>query len=69
VTTKTKAKSWTRVTTIANTLADRYALEQWAQRQIVYGLGVREDLYALAASSTPDDKAQLSQIAPGQLCR
>jgi hypothetical protein len=61
-TTKTKAKAWTRVTTIANTLADRYALEQWAQRQTVLGLGAREDLYALAASSTPDDKDQLRKI-------
>ena len=61
-TTKTKPKAWTRVTTIANTLADRYALEQWAQRQTVLGLGAREDLYALAASSTPDDKAQLGKI-------
>jgi len=61
-TTKTKAKAWTRVTTIANTLADRYALEQWAQRQTVLGLGAREDLYALAASADPGDKNQLNSI-------
>lgn len=60
--TKTKPQSWTRVTTIANTLADRYALEQWAQRNTVLGLGAREDLYALAASTTPDDKEQLTAI-------
>lgn len=60
--TKTKPKAFTRVTTISQTLADRYALEQWAQRQTVLGLGAREDLYALAASSTPDDKAQLGKI-------
>jgi hypothetical protein len=62
VTTKTWARAWTRVTTIANTLADRYALEQWAQRQTVIGLGAREDLYALAASTTPDDRDQLTKI-------
>jgi hypothetical protein len=62
MTTKTKTRSWTRVTTIANTLADRYALEQWAQRQTVIGLGAREDLYALAASVTPDDRDQLTGI-------
>lgn len=55
-------KSWTRVTTIANTLADRYALEQWAQRQTVIGLGAREDLYALAAAAQPEDRQQLNQI-------
>lgn len=60
--TKTKTESWTRVTTIANTLKDRYALEQWAQRNTVLGLGAREDLYALAASTTPDDRDQLNKI-------
>lgn len=62
MTTKTKVKPWTRVTTIANTLKDRYALEQWAQRNTVLGLGAREDLYALAASAKPDDKDALNQI-------
>lgn len=62
MTTKTKPQAWTRVTTIANTLKDRYALEQWAQRNTVLGLGAREDLYALAASATPDDKDQLNKI-------
>ena len=62
MTTKIDLKPWTRVTTIANTLADRYALEQWAQRQTVLGLGARQDLYALAASSTAEDKDQLNQI-------
>ena len=55
-------RPWTRVTTVANTLADRYGLEQWAQRNTVLGIGLRQDLYALAASSTPDDKSQLNNI-------
>jgi hypothetical protein len=50
------------VTTIAGTLADRYGLEKWAQRQTVLGLGAREDLYALAASATPGDKTTLDGI-------
>jgi hypothetical protein len=54
--------SWTRATTVANTLADRYGLERWAQRNTVLGLGAREDLYALAASCTPDDKDELNRI-------
>lgn len=57
-----KQSTWTRVTTIANTLADRYALERWAQRNTVLGLGARQDLYALAASCTSDDKKQLNRI-------
>lgn len=60
--TKTKPRAWTRVTTIANTLADRYALEQWAQRNTVLGLGARQDLYALAAAALPDDRDQLNSI-------
>lgn len=55
--------AWTRATTVASTLADRYGLEKWAQRNTVLGLGAREDLYALAASCTADDKDQLNRIA------
>ena len=57
-----KERSWTRATTVAGTLADRYGLEKWAQRNTVLGLGLRQDLYALAASCTPDDKDQLNRI-------
>lgn len=55
-------KSWTRVTTLSSTLADRFGLEKWAQRNIVYGLGQRQDLYARAAAATLDDKQTLTQI-------
>lgn len=55
-------QAWTRATTIASTLSDRYALEQWAQRNTVRGIGLRPDLYALASSSTADDKEQLNRI-------
>ena len=54
---------WTRATTVASTLADRYGLEQWAQRNTVLGIGLREDLYAQAAAATPDDKQTLNSIA------
>lgn len=57
-----KERSWTRATTVANTLADRYGLEQWAKRNVVLGIAARQDLYALAASCTPDDKSQLTRI-------
>lgn len=57
-----KPRSWTRATTLASTLADRYALERWGQRNVVLGIAARPDLYALAASCTPDDKDQLGKI-------
>lgn len=55
-------RSWTRATTVANTLADRFGLEQWAKRNVVLGIAAREDLYALAVSCKPEDKDQLDDI-------
>lgn len=57
-----KIRSWTRATTMAGTLADRFGLEQWSKRNVVLGLGTRADLYAQAASCTPDDKDTLNRI-------
>jgi hypothetical protein len=54
--------SWTRATTLANTLSDRFALEKWTQRNIVYGIGQREDLYARAASLTLADRDELERV-------
>lgn len=57
-----KQQAWTRATTLANTLADRFGLEQWAKRNVALGIGARQDLYAKAASCTPDDKKTLNEI-------
>lgn len=57
-----KEQAWTRVTTVASTLSDRYGLELWAKRNVALGLAARRDLYALAASCTPEDKEQLNNI-------
>jgi len=57
-----KETSWTRATTLANTLADRFGLEQWSKRNVVLGLGARHDLYAQAASCKADDKDALNRI-------
>jgi hypothetical protein len=58
---------WTSVTTLAGTLADRYALGQWQQRTVALGMGLRHDLAAMAASlvtADPDSaKTQLQSIA------
>lgn len=55
-------KSWTRVTTLASTLADRFGLEQWDQRNVAWGIGQRQDLYARAASVKIDDTQTLNNI-------
>lgn len=55
-------QAWTRATTIANTLSDRWALEQWGLRNTVYGIGQRPDLYALASSAQPDERELLTRI-------
>lgn len=57
-----KEKPWTRATTVAGTLSDRFGLEQWGNRNVVLGIAARPDLYALAASCTPEDKSQLNHI-------
>ena len=56
-------RAWTRATTIASTPDDRYTIEKWAQRNIIYGLGQNRDLYALAAASTLDDYKRLTDLA------
>lgn len=57
-----KTQSWTRATTLASTLADRFGLEQWSKRNVVLGIGARVDLYAQAAAALPEDKDTLNQI-------
>ncbi|MGH9200696.1 MAG: hypothetical protein ACRD2A_05615 [Vicinamibacterales bacterium] len=57
-----KDQSWTRVTTVSRTLADRFALEQWDQRNVAYGLGQRMDLFARAAAAKRDDDETLTEI-------
>lgn len=45
-----KAVAYTRATTVADTLDDRYNLELWKMRQVAAGLAARKDLVALAAA-------------------
>jgi hypothetical protein len=55
-------RGWTRVTKLAEALDDSYGLTQWQKRNVVYGIGKREDLADLAAASDLDDKQQLDSI-------
>lgn len=57
-----KPRALTRVTTLAETLSDRFALEAWACRMTALGIAQRRDLYAQAASLTADDKGKLNEI-------
>lgn len=56
-------RPWTRVTTAAKTLEDTFNLQRWENRQVAYGIGLRDDLYALAASADgPDDRRVLDDV-------
>jgi hypothetical protein len=52
----------TRATTLASTLDDRHALEQWRQRRLVLGLSLRSDLQAQVVATRDDDRAGLDRI-------
>lgn len=55
-------RSWTRVTTLARTLADEYGLNQWAKRMVAKGIATRPDLTAGAAAADVNDRATLNSI-------
>lgn len=54
--------SWTRATTVASAIKDRYGLEKWAQRNIVWAIGQRPDLYARAAAAFKTDDRTLDEV-------
>lgn len=58
-----EVQPWTRVTTVSSTLSDRWALEKWARRNVVRGIGMRRDLYAQASAATANDRDTLDMIA------
>ncbi len=58
----------TRATTVAKTMADTYALEQWQMRQVAAGLARRPDLVGLAAAHDPDtDRKIFAEIVDGAM--
>jgi hypothetical protein len=58
-----KEQPWTRATTFAKSVADTFGLTQWEVRMVTAGIGMRRDLYALAAATPVDDKDKLNRIA------
>jgi hypothetical protein len=65
--TTNKMKAFTRVSTLADTLSDRFALEQWTQRKLLRGLVLRDDLRLRAAAAGEDDKKELNRIVKSAL--
>ena len=57
-----KVRAWTRATTLAGTISDRFGLERWAQRNIVRGIALNENL-VLRAVAAGEDKDALSKVA------
>lgn len=53
----------TRATTYAKTLSDTFALSQWSQRMVAFGIARRPDLRSLAAATSLEDKETLNRIA------
>jgi len=61
-----KHHAYTRVTTIAETQGDRYHLEKWLQRQVMYGAGIDPSLVEFARlvpdNSAKENKATLNDL-------
>ena len=57
-----KARSHTRVTTFARSIADTYNLTEWAKRNVALGMAQRSDLVAMAHGLTHDDKAAMKEV-------
>jgi hypothetical protein len=56
-------REWTRATTLASVLPDRFHLERWGERMVVLGLAKADDLYLLAQTAKYEDKQRLDKIA------
>lgn len=52
---------WTRATTMAKTIADTFALNQWGKRMVAKGLALRPDLRALVAATPFEDRDTLNK--------
>lgn len=57
-----KDRAWTRATTISKTISDEYHLKLYGQRMVAKGIGLRRDLYALAAATPLEDKDTLNSL-------
>lgn len=56
-----KDRPYTRATTLAKTVADTFAINQWGKRMVAKGLTLRPDLRALVAATPLDDRDTLNK--------
>lgn len=54
---------WTRVTTFNKSASDQFKISEWSQRMVAKGIGLRQDLYALAAVTPLTERNELQNIA------
>lgn len=65
-----KDQAWTRVSTIARTVADEYNLTLWKLRMVAKGIATNPDLIAGAAAADPEeDKTTLNKLAESAMER
>lgn len=62
-----KPGGFTRATTIAGTVDDKYLLHLWQRRMMLKGIVARPDLLALAASTPLDERDALNRVADAAL--
>lgn len=61
-------RSWTRATTLAGAIEERWNLNQWEKRAVAFGIAQRPDLYNLARSAADlDDRETLRDVVSGAL--
>jgi hypothetical protein len=53
-----EVRAWTRATTLSSILDDAKALQTWNDRNLAFGIGRREDLFAMAASVATSTEAE-----------
>jgi hypothetical protein len=52
---------FTRMTTVAGTVADRFAIEKWGKRMVLFGAALRPDVVA-GASAFHEDPTQMDKL-------
>jgi len=57
-----EARSWTRASNLGAPLADRFGLERWKMRRLLWGLGQRSDVVRLLLAMTEPDAGKLDEL-------
>lgn len=57
-----EVRSWTRASNVGAAVADRWALERWRLRTLLWGVGLRDDVVQLLRAMTERDDAKLDEL-------